>query len=146
MCHTNLERACRMESSSVFCVSYQLQWPPSDAPRTHAGVILLTLSSKGKSQRPSEPYALFQRKISHNSRQKQGGFLFFSFFFLLASAVFSVWDTKKRYCPRCKCKFNERVKNPFQINAKIFHSGVILIKKKGGGGRRRLPEISKISS
>lgn len=33
----------------------------------------------------------------------------------------------------CKCKFNERVKKPFQINAKIFHSGVILIKKKKGG-------------
>lgn len=34
----------------------------------------------------------------------------------------------------CKCKFNEHLKKSLQINAKIFHCGVILIKKKGGGG------------
>lgn len=138
LCHTNMERVCRMESSvSLLSVSGQLQWPPSDAPQTHAGVIHLTLSNKGESQSDSsvsEPYTLFQKNISHNSRQKQSGFLL-SFFFFFPSAVFSVWDKKKRYCQMCKCKFNECVKKSLQINAKIFHTvESFWLKKKGGGG------------
>lgn len=38
----------------------------------------------------------------------------------------------------CKCKFNECLKKSLQINAKIFHRGVILIKKKKGEGEEEV--------
>lgn len=61
-----------------------------------------------------------------------------SFFFFFFNAVFSVWDQKKKYCQMCKCKFNECLKKSLQINAKIFHRGVILIKKKKGEGEEEV--------
>lgn len=83
--------------------------------------------------KPKDCYMLCQRNISHKSRQKAGWVSLHFFFFLMQCSVSGTKKKKKKkYCQMCKCKFNEHLKKSLQINAKIFHCGVILIKKKRG--------------